>query len=90
MVNQLCFRVSENSESHAKQIFMSFSESKGNNKILRNHRPKKIKDAFEGKYVQCGSEKNKISSIKEYLEKSRSQLRGTIDDIKNLVSEKCI
>lgn len=71
MVNQLCFRVSENSESHDKQIFLRLFESKGNNKILRNHRRKKIKDALEGKYVECGSEKKKISSIKEYLEKSR-------------------
>lgn len=41
-----------------------------------------IRDAFESRYVQYSREKDKKSSIKEYLEKVRSLLQYVIDDLK--------
>ena len=44
-----------------------------------NYKPKKIMDVFEGRYVECQSEKDKNSSVKGYLEKIRPHLHAIVD-----------
>ena len=78
------------SESDTKQKVMRLFESKVDNNTSMNYKPKKIKDAFEDKYVEYKSEKDKTSSMEEYLEKTRQHLRDTIDDHKKPVSGKYI
>ena len=51
--------------------------------MITNYKTKKIRDAFDGIYVECKSQKDKISSLKEYVGNIRRQLRDMIDDPKN-------
>ena len=46
------------------------------------YKPKKIADNFESRYIEHKSEKDKKSSMKEYLEKIRIHLLYIIDGIK--------
>ena len=71
------------SESDTKQKVIRLFESKVDDNTLSNYKTKKIRDAFDGRYVECKSQKDKISSLKEYGGNIRRQLRDMIDDPKN-------
>ena len=55
------------SESDNKQKNMNLFESNIDNDTTVDYKPKNINDAFEGKFLECKSEKNKKSSMNKYL-----------------------
>ena len=57
------------SESDTKQKVMRLFESKVDNNTSMNYKPKNIKDAFEDKYVEYKSEKDKNHQWKNILRK---------------------
>ena len=62
------------SERKTKQKVMRLFESNIDNKTSMDSKPKKIANDFESRYIEYKSEKDKKSSMKEYLKKIRLHL----------------
>ena len=65
---------------------MGLFESKIDDNKLTDYNLIKIRGPLEGKYVEFKTEKDKKSSLREYLEKIRSRLRDMM--LKSLVNGK--
>ena len=62
------------SEIKTKQKVVRLFESNIDNKTSMDYKPKKIANDFESRYIEYKSEKDKKSSMKEYLKKIRLHL----------------
>ena len=69
------------SASNTNQTVMRLFESKLDNNMPTDYKPRKIRDVFEGRYVEYKTEKDQNLSMAKYLEKDRSHLHDTINDL---------
>ena len=67
---------------------MRLFESKIDNNTPTDYKPRKIRDVFEGRYVEYKTEKDQKLSMAKYLEKDRSHLHDTINDLQKFGEQK--
>ena len=69
------------SASNTNQTVMRLFESKIDNNTHADYKPRKIRDVFEGRYVEYKTEKDQNLSMAKYLEEVGAHLHDTINGL---------